>query len=135
MMGHLPADGIIHPPLHIRLIVEDTASFVAKHGPEFERQIVEINVGNPKFNFLIESDPYHYYYEDRLSELQLDPFAPRPVPPPAHRPMCPPLPRMPPTPSPEEAPPLPDELEARSPRGHKLIMQHYNILESPVLKP
>lgn len=54
--------GIIHPPPDIRSIVDKTATFVARNGPDFEKKILATNRGNAKFNFLNPSDPYHAYY-------------------------------------------------------------------------
>lgn len=65
---HTRTIGIIHPPPDIRTIVDKTAQFVAKNGPEFEKRIIANNAGNVKFNFLNASDPYHAYYQHRLSE-------------------------------------------------------------------
>lgn len=67
---HTRTIGIIHPPPDIRMIIEKTATFVAKNGPEFERRILANNTGNAKFNFLIPSDPYHAYYQHRVSEFK-----------------------------------------------------------------
>ncbi|XP_024031753.1 probable splicing factor 3A subunit 1 [Morus notabilis] len=67
---HTRTIGIIHPPPDIRGIVDKTATFVAKNGPEFEKRIIANNTGNAKFNFLIPSDPYHAYYQHRLSECR-----------------------------------------------------------------
>ncbi|KAI6669476.1 hypothetical protein NL676_004361 [Syzygium grande] len=67
---HTRTIGIIHPPPDIRNIVDKTAQFVAKNGPEFERRIIANNAGNAKFNFLNSSDPYHAYYQHRLSEFR-----------------------------------------------------------------
>ncbi|KAF6160806.1 hypothetical protein GIB67_036007 [Kingdonia uniflora] len=67
---HTRTIGIIHPPPDIRTIVDKTASFVAKNGPEFEKRIVANNAKNAKFNFLTSSDPYHAYYQHRLSEFR-----------------------------------------------------------------
>jgi splicing factor 3A subunit 1 len=66
---HTRTIGIIHPPPDIRVIIEKTATFVAKNGPEFERRIISHNQGNAKFNFLQPSDPYHAYYQHRVSEI------------------------------------------------------------------
>lgn len=66
---HTRTIGIIHPPTDIRTIIEKTATFVAKNGPDFERRILANNAGNAKFNFLMASDPYHAYYQHRVSEL------------------------------------------------------------------
>nr|GEY41526.1 probable splicing factor 3A subunit 1 [Tanacetum cinerariifolium] len=68
---HTRTIGIIHPPPDIRTIVDKTASFVAKNGPEFENRIIVNNAGNPKFNYLNGSDPYHAYYQHRLSEFRV----------------------------------------------------------------
>ncbi|OWM63132.1 probable splicing factor 3A subunit 1 [Punica granatum] len=73
---HTRTIGIIHPPPDIRNIVDKTAQFVAKNGPEFERRIIQSNAGNPKFNFLNSSDPYHAYYQHRLSEFRAQNQAP-----------------------------------------------------------
>ncbi|KAF7827701.1 putative splicing factor 3A subunit 1 [Senna tora] len=67
---HTRTIGIIHPPPDIRTIVDKTAQFVAKNGPEFEKRIIANNTGNVKFNFLNSSDPYHAYYQHRLSEFR-----------------------------------------------------------------
>ncbi|KAF3335939.1 putative splicing factor 3A subunit 1 [Carex littledalei] len=68
---HTRTIGIIHPPPDIKAIVEKTAQYVAKNGSDFERQILAKNAGNPKFNFLISSDPYHAYYQNRVSEHKI----------------------------------------------------------------
>lgn len=68
---HTQPIGIIHPPPDIRMIIEKTASFVAKNGPDFERRILANNAGNVKFNFLIQSDPFHAYYQHRVSEHRI----------------------------------------------------------------
>ncbi|KAI4373154.1 hypothetical protein MLD38_011312 [Melastoma candidum] len=67
---HTRTIGIIYPPPDIRNIVDKTVQFVTKNGVEFERRIIANNAGNAKFNFLIPSDPYHAYYQHRLSEFQ-----------------------------------------------------------------
>ncbi|KAL5140561.1 putative splicing factor 3A subunit 1 [Glycine soja] len=67
---HTRTIGIIHPPPDIRTIVDKTSQFVAKNGPEFEKRIIANNTGNVKFNFLNSSDPYHAYYQHRLSEFR-----------------------------------------------------------------
>lgn len=66
--SHTKTIGIIYPPPDIRSIVDKTAQFVAKNGPDFERRIMSNNAGNAKFNFLNPVDPYHAYYQHRLSE-------------------------------------------------------------------
>ncbi|OAY79698.1 putative splicing factor 3A subunit 1 [Ananas comosus] len=67
---HTRTIGIIHPPPDIRVIIEKTAGFVARNGPEFEKRILANNAGNAKFNFLIASDPYHAYYQHRVTEFR-----------------------------------------------------------------
>ncbi|MCL7031088.1 hypothetical protein MKW94_012099 [Papaver nudicaule] len=67
---HTRTIGIIHPPPDIRTIVDKTALFVAKNGPDFVKRIIANNAGNAKFNFLNGSDPYNAYYQHRLSEFR-----------------------------------------------------------------
>ncbi|KAI3921104.1 hypothetical protein MKX01_036083 [Papaver californicum] len=67
---HTRTIGIIHPPPDIRTIVDKTAHFVAKNGPDFEKRIIANNAGNAKFNFLNGSDPYNAYYQHHLSEFR-----------------------------------------------------------------
>ncbi|KAG0467354.1 hypothetical protein HPP92_018934 [Vanilla planifolia] len=40
---HTRTIGIIHPPPDIRTIIDKTANFVAKNGPDFERRIIANN--------------------------------------------------------------------------------------------
>ncbi|XP_060068714.1 splicing factor 3A subunit 1-like [Ylistrum balloti] len=65
-----PVIGIIYPPPEVRNIVDKTASFVARNGPEFESRIRQNEVNNPKFNFLNPSDPYHAYYQHKVKEFK-----------------------------------------------------------------
>ncbi|ERN09458.1 hypothetical protein AMTRI_Chr09g32460 [Amborella trichopoda] len=67
---HTKTIGIIHPPPDIRNIVDKTAQFVARNGPEFEKRILANEKNNAKFNFLNPSDPYHAYYQHRVSEFR-----------------------------------------------------------------
>jgi len=67
---HTKTIGIIHPPPDIRNIVDKTAQFVARNGPEFEKRILANEKNNAKFNFLNPSDPYHAYYQHRVSEFK-----------------------------------------------------------------
>ncbi|KAL6546192.1 hypothetical protein OROMI_021913 [Orobanche minor] len=67
---HTKNIGVIHPPPDMRNIVDKTAQFVAKNGPEFEKRIIANNEGNAKFDFLRAPNPYHAYYERRLSEAR-----------------------------------------------------------------
>ncbi|XP_075148039.1 splicing factor 3a subunit 1 [Haematobia irritans] len=65
-----PIIGIIYPPPEVRNIVDKTASFVARNGPEFEARIRQNELGNPKFNFLSSGDPYHAYYRHKVTEFR-----------------------------------------------------------------
>lgn len=67
---HTRTIGMIHPPPDIRGIVDKTAQFVARNGPEFERRILANGRNNVKFNFLNPGDPYHAYYQHRVSEMK-----------------------------------------------------------------
>ncbi|XP_054745845.1 splicing factor 3A subunit 1 [Anastrepha obliqua] len=62
--------GIIYPPPEVRNIVDKTASFVARNGPEFEARIRQNELGNAKFNFLSGGDPYHAYYRHKVNEFR-----------------------------------------------------------------
>ncbi|CAG9836319.1 unnamed protein product [Diabrotica balteata] len=65
-----PIVGIIYPPPEVRNIVDKTASFVARNGPEFEARIRQNELGNPKFNFLNSGDPYHSYYQHKVKDFR-----------------------------------------------------------------
>lgn len=65
-----PLVGIIYPPPEVRNIVDKTASFVARNGPEFEARIRQNELGNPKFNFLNSGDPYHTYYQHKVKDFR-----------------------------------------------------------------
>ncbi|KAI9156513.1 hypothetical protein LWI28_007872 [Acer negundo] len=65
-----PSDGDLGPLPPSKNIVDKTSQFVAKNGPEFEKRIIANNANNAKFNFLSSSDPYHAYYQHRLSEFR-----------------------------------------------------------------
>lgn len=62
--------GIIYPPPEVRNIVDKTATFVARNGPEFEQRIKQSEINNPKFNFLNQGDPYHAYYQHKVVEIR-----------------------------------------------------------------
>ncbi|TNN07224.1 Splicing factor 3A subunit 1 [Schistosoma japonicum] len=64
-----PKIGIIYPPPEVRNIVDKTASFVARNGPDFESRIRQNEISNPKFNFLNPADPYHAYYQHKVREF------------------------------------------------------------------
>lgn len=65
-----PIVGIIYPPPEVRNIVDKTASFVARNGPEFESRIRQNELNNPKFNFLNTGDPYNAYYQHKVKEIR-----------------------------------------------------------------
>nr|XP_027216337.1 splicing factor 3A subunit 1-like [Penaeus vannamei] len=62
--------GFIYPPPEVRNIVDKTANFVARNGPEFEARIRQHEQNNPKFNFLNPGDPYHAYYQHKVNECR-----------------------------------------------------------------
>merc|ERR1712142_198599 len=63
-----PTIGIIYPPPEVRNIVDRTANFVARNGPEFEDRIRANEADNIKFDFLNPDDPYNAYYAHKLKE-------------------------------------------------------------------
>lgn len=59
--------GVIRPPPEIRAVADRTALYVAKNGRAFEKKILSSEKGRtPKFAFLLETSPFHAYYEDRV---------------------------------------------------------------------
>jgi splicing factor 3A subunit 1 len=64
------AVGVIQPPPDVRAIVDKTAQFVAKNGPEFEKRILGSEKNNAKFNFLLPADPYHAYYQSKIAAFK-----------------------------------------------------------------
>lgn len=54
---------------HLSAIVDKTAAFVARNGIDFENKIREKESGNPRFNFLSQTDPYNAYYQHKVSIL------------------------------------------------------------------
>ncbi|KAI1178851.1 Pre-mRNA splicing factor PRP21 like protein-domain-containing protein [Nemania sp. FL0916] len=65
-----PPQGVILPPKEFRVILEKTAGYVARSGLSFEDRVREKEKHNPKFSFLSSSDPYHPFYQWRLSEIK-----------------------------------------------------------------
>jgi len=55
------AVGIIQPPPDMKSIVEKTAAFVAKNGPQFEQRILTNERNTTKFAFLQPGTPYFPY--------------------------------------------------------------------------
>lgn len=43
---------------------------MARNGSDFEARIRQNELGNPKFNFLNGSDPYHAYYQHKVNEFR-----------------------------------------------------------------
>lgn len=78
-----PTIGIIYPPPELRNIVDKTAAFVARNGPEFEARIRQNEINNPKFNFLNSGDPYHAYYQHKVKESKEGKGVPETLPAPA----------------------------------------------------
>ncbi|XP_033638833.1 splicing factor 3A subunit 1-like isoform X2 [Asterias rubens] len=64
-----PMMGIIYPPPEVRNIVDKTAGFVARNGPEFEHRIRQNEINNAKFNFLNHGDPYHAYFRHKVQDF------------------------------------------------------------------
>lgn len=77
------AVGIIQPPPDMKSIVEKTASFVAKNGPQFEQRILTNERNTTKFAFLQPGTPYYPYYQMKLREgrMALQGAAPAGAPP------------------------------------------------------
>jgi splicing factor 3A subunit 1 len=65
------AIGIIQPPPDIKNIVDKTAAFVAKNGPQFEQRILTNEKNTTKFGFLQPHSPYYPYYQKKLQESRL----------------------------------------------------------------
>lgn len=60
-------DDIIVPPANIRSLVEKTASAVGKR-PALEAKILEGKAADPRFAFLLSSNPYHAFYRAKVAE-------------------------------------------------------------------
>mmetsp|Transcript_105435 Transcript_105435/g.297934 ORF Transcript_105435/g.297934 Transcript_105435/m.297934 type:complete len:703 (+) Transcript_105435:81-2189(+) len=61
--------GLIFPPPDIRGVIDKTAQFVAKCGPEFEQRVLR-EQNHAKFSFLLPSNPYRPYYEHKVKEFK-----------------------------------------------------------------
>lgn len=61
--------GLIYPPPDIRGVIDKTAQFVAKCGPEFEQRVLR-EQNHAKFAFLLPSNPYRPYYEHKVKEFK-----------------------------------------------------------------
>ena len=59
---------IVTPPPDIVTIIDKTAAFVARNGPEFETRIKN-EQSSAKFSFLQANDPFYPYYRAKVVEL------------------------------------------------------------------
>jgi splicing factor 3A subunit 1 len=61
--------GLILPPPDIRGVIDKTAQFVGKCGPEFEQRVLR-EQNHTKFAFLLPNNPYRAYYEAKVKEFK-----------------------------------------------------------------
>jgi len=61
--------GLIYPPPDVRGVIDKTAQFVAKCGPEFEQRVLR-EQNHAKFSFLLPNNPYRQYYEHKVKEFK-----------------------------------------------------------------
>merc|ERR1719353_1444996 len=61
--------GLILPPPDIRGVIDKTAQFVGKCGPEFEQRVLR-EQNHTKFAFLLPNNPYRPYYEAKVKEFK-----------------------------------------------------------------
>merc|ERR1719353_756782 len=61
--------GLIYPPPDIRGVIDKTAQFVGKCGPEFEQRVLR-EQNHTKFAFLLPNNPYRPYYEAKVKEFK-----------------------------------------------------------------
>lgn len=61
---------LIQPPPDLAIVIDKLASYVIKNGLEFEEKILEKERNNPKFSFLLTSDPYYLWYRHRLGLIR-----------------------------------------------------------------
>ena len=59
---------VLEPPADMKTIIDKTATFVARNGPEFEARIMN-DSNNAKFAFLKAADPYNAYYRAKVVEM------------------------------------------------------------------
>jgi len=59
---------IVEPPAGNKSIIDMTASFVGRNGPEFETRIKN-EQNNSRFSFLKPNDPFNPYYRAKIIEL------------------------------------------------------------------
>ena len=63
-------EGVIIPPPDIKGVVDKTATFVAKHGAQFEDKIKATQGGAPKFAFLQDDNIYNAYYKQKIEDVK-----------------------------------------------------------------
>ena len=56
-----------------RVIIDKTARFVARAGPELEQKIRQRHARDPKFAFLYQNNEYHNYYQSKIKYFQTNP--------------------------------------------------------------
>ncbi len=62
---------VIIPPPDIKVVIDNTANYVAKNGVSFEALIMKVEANNNRFNFLrYHDDPYRPYYQLKITEKQ-----------------------------------------------------------------
>ncbi|KAJ8908139.1 hypothetical protein NDN08_008234 [Rhodosorus marinus] len=64
--------------IDLRNIIERTAEYVLRNGPEFERMTMEKNAENPAFGFLFPSHPYYPYYQSVIAKANAGVYPPAP---------------------------------------------------------
>jgi len=57
-------------------VVDKTAGFVARNGPDFEKRILQNEASNSKFAFLQPGNTYNAYYKMKIDELGGVPSSP-----------------------------------------------------------
>lgn len=67
---------LIQPPPDLAVVIDKLASYVLKNGSGFEEKILEKERNNPKFSFLLCSDPYYLWYRHRLGLLRKGEISP-----------------------------------------------------------
>ncbi|CAH2059433.1 unnamed protein product, partial [Thlaspi arvense] len=110
---HTRTIGIIHPPPDIRAVLEITAKHVSEKGLAFEKTIKAKNAEKPQFNFLNISDPYHAFYQHKLSDLMIPNLMTRVKQAPDHQAQF----RVPPEPLKPLSTPEPEKYTVRLPEG------------------
>lgn len=62
--------GILQPVGDAKEIIDKTATFVARNGPNFEQKILAKEKDNPKFGFLRPGNPYYAYYQQKIRDIR-----------------------------------------------------------------